>query len=104
MTLEIRKNDTVYVKTGKDKGKTGRVLFVLPKKDRAIVENVNNIKRHTKQRDQTKPGGIITKEAPIHLSNLMLMCGKCSKPVRFGTRVNDDGSKIRVCKKCGGEV
>lgn len=100
MSLRIKKNDTVYVNAGKDKGKTGRVLFVIPKKDRAIVEGVNTVKKHTKQRSQDVPGGIVTKEAGIRLSNLMIVCGKCGRGVRFGVKVNEDGTKDRICKKC----
>lgn len=100
MTLRIKRNDTVYVRSGKDKGKTGRVLFVLPKDGKAIVENVNLVKKHQRQQSQDKPGGIITKEAPIQLSNLMLLCGKCNKPVRIGSKVDDAGSRVRVCVKC----
>lgn len=95
----IRKNDLVMVTTGKDKGKTGKVLRILKKKDRVIVEKVNMVKRHVKPSQKTK-GGILEKESPIHVSNVMIYCEKCSKPVRVGKKVLDDGKKVRYCKKC----
>jgi large subunit ribosomal protein L24 len=98
--MKIVKNDTVKVIAGNHKGKVGRVLKVFPKTNRVIVEKVNLIKRHTKPRSQTEQGGILEKEAPIHISNVMLICPKCSKLAR--TRVDrlSDGSKVRVCKVC----
>jgi len=96
----IRKNDLVVVISGKDKGKKGKILSVLTKKSRAIVEGVNLIKRHQKRRSQDIPGGIIQKEAAVHLSNLMLFCNHCNRPTRIGTTVLNDGSKARFCKKC----
>lgn len=104
MALRIKKNDRVQVATGKYKGVVSRVLYVIPQKEKAVVENVNLRKRHTKPRGQNKPGGIIEKEAPIHMSNLMLYCEKCKQGVRFGADIADDGTKSRVCKKCGGAV
>jgi large subunit ribosomal protein L24 len=101
MSLRIKKNDQVVVIAGKNRGTKSRVLFVVPDKDRAVVENVNMVKRHTRARGQGKPGGIIEKEAALHVSNLMLWCEKCKRGVRYGTRVAEDGKKSRVCKKCG---
>jgi large subunit ribosomal protein L24 len=95
----VRKNDLVIVKTGKDKGKTGKVLRIAKKKDRLIVEKVNMIKRHVKPSQKTK-GGIMEKESLIHVSNVMIFCEKCSKPVRVGKKILEDGKKVRFCKKC----
>jgi large subunit ribosomal protein L24 len=96
----IKKNDTVMVIAGKDKGKSGKVLRVIPKKDRAIVEKVNMIKRHLRPSAQARQGGILEKENPIHVSNLMLICSKCTDPTRVGYRTLDDERKVRFCKKC----
>jgi len=96
----IKKDDKVKILTGKDRGKVGKVLKIVQKKDRAIVENVNMIKRHTKQTQQNRQGGIVEKEAPIHWSNLMLICSKCIKPTRIKMTILDDGKKVRTCKKC----
>jgi large subunit ribosomal protein L24 len=97
--FHVKKNDLVLVKTGKDKGKTGKVLQIAKKKDRIIVEKVNMIKRHVKPSQKTK-GGVIEKESLIHVSNVMIFCEKCSKPVRVGTKILEDGKKVRFCKKC----
>jgi large subunit ribosomal protein L24 len=96
----IKKNDTVMVTAGKEKGKTGKVLRILPKKDRAVVEKVNFIKRHMRPGAHSRQGGIIEKENPINISNLMVVCGKCTDPTRVGRRVLEDGSRVRYCKKC----
>ncbi|MCL5406033.1 MAG: 50S ribosomal protein L24 [Deltaproteobacteria bacterium] len=96
----IKKNDTVKVIAGKDKGKTGKVLRVIPKKGRAIVEKLNIVKRHLRPSEQARQGGILEKEAPIEMSNLMLICSKCTDPTRVGYRVLDDTKKVRFCKKC----
>ncbi|MDR1126264.1 MAG: 50S ribosomal protein L24 [Deltaproteobacteria bacterium] len=96
----IRKDDRVMVTVGKDKGKIGKVLKVLRKKDRVLVEKVNMAKRHTRPNPyQRQAGGIIEKEMPIHVSNVMVMCDACAGPVRVGYRVEDD-KKVRFCKKC----
>ena len=99
----LRRNDQVEVTTGKDKGRVGKILKV-KSSDRVVVEKVNMIKRHTKPNMANQQGGIIEKEAPIHVSNLMLICPKCSKTVRIGKKILEDGSKVRVCKKCGESV
>lgn len=99
--FHIRKNDKVMVIAGKEKGKIGTILKMIPKKERAIVEKLNIIKRHTKAGPKTAKGGIVEKEAPIHVSNLMLVCGKCAEETRLGKRLLEDGSKVRFCKKCG---
>lgn len=98
---DIKKNDKVVVLAGKEQGKIGNVLKVDKEKERAIVEKVNMVKRHTKPGVSTPQGGIVEKEASIHISNLMLICNKCAEPTRVGKRVLEDTSKIRVCKKCG---
>jgi large subunit ribosomal protein L24 len=96
----IKKNDTVMVIAGKEKGKTGKVLRIYPKKDRAVVEKVNFIKRHMRPGAHSRQGGIVEKENPINISNLMVVCGKCTDPTRVGRRVLEDGSRVRYCKKC----
>ncbi len=98
--MEIRKNDSVMVIAGRERGKTGKVLRVLPDKDRVIVERVNLVKRHSKPKGPTQPGGIVEKEAAIHASNIMIMCDKCNAPVRVGQKVLADGKKIRICRRC----
>jgi large subunit ribosomal protein L24 len=97
----IKKNDTVVVLAGKEKGKIGTVLKLDSDAGRAVVEKVNMVKRHTRAGGKSAQGGIIEKEAPIHISNLMLVCSKCAEPSRIGKRTLEDGSKVRVCKKCG---
>ena len=96
----IKKNDTVKVIAGKDKGKTGKVLRVIPKKGRAVVEKLNMVKRHLRPSEQARQGGILERESPIEMSNLMLICSKCTDPTRVGYRVLDDAKKVRFCKKC----
>ncbi|MEW6183973.1 MAG: 50S ribosomal protein L24 [Bacillota bacterium] len=99
--VNVRKGDNVMVIRGKDTGKKGKVLTVFPDRFRVIVEKVNVVKRHSRPTRQMPQGGIIEKEAPIHASNVMLVCGKCHKPTRVGRRILDDGTKVRFCKKCG---
>ena len=105
--LHIKKGDTVYVLAGEDRGKTGRVLSIDVKKSRAIVEGVNMVKKSTKPNAQNPQGGIIEKEAPIHISNLNVVdpkSGRNPKPTRVGFRVNEDGKKVRYSKKSGEEI
>ena len=102
--LAVKKNDLVMVIAGKDKGKRGRVLRVIPKIDRVLVEKLNIVKRHTKPGQASKQGGILERENPIHISNLMLVCDKCDRSVRVGRSLLADGRKVRVCKKCGDVV
>ena len=97
----IKKNDKVIVLAGKEQGKIGNVLKVDIEKGHAIVEKINVMKRHSRARSKTPKGGIVEKEAPIHISNLMLICNKCAEPTRIGKRILEDGSRARVCKKCG---
>ena len=99
--VHIKKNDQVYVLTGKDRGKTGKVLKVYPAKSRAIVEGLNFIQKHTRPNPQRNvKGGILPKEASIHLSNLMVLCKRCNKRARVGFAELQGGRKARVCKKC----
>ena len=102
--MEIKKNDTVIVLSGKDKGKEGKVISSDPKGSKVIVEGVNVAKRHTKPRKQGDPGGIIKKETPIYACKVMRVCPKCNKPTRAAFGTAKDGSKVRVCKKCGAEI
>lgn len=99
--VHVRKGDTVLVITGKDAGKKGKVIAVEPAKSRVIVEGVNIVKRHQKATPQMPQGGIVEKEAPIHSSNVMLVCGKCSKPTRIKKQILENGKKERICKHCG---
>ena len=98
--MHIKKGDTITVISGKEKGKKGTVLYVSPRSNRAIVEALNMITRHERPSQRSPQGGMIQKEAPINASNLMLICNKCNKPTRTGKRILEDGSKVRVCKKC----
>jgi len=98
--MRIRKNDNVIVIAGKDKGKTGTVRHAYPSKERLVVEGINMIKRHTKPRTATDPGGVIHREASIQISNVMLVCSKCSKPTTIGYRSLKKGGKVRFCKHC----
>lgn len=97
----IKKDDRVMVISGKEKGKVGKVLKLLPKKDRVVVEKVNMIKRHTRPGGMTGQGGILEKEGSVHISNVALICPKCTEPVRSGRKQLDDGSRVRYCRKCG---
>ncbi len=99
----IRKNDQVMIMAGKEIGKTGKVLSVNRKKQTVLVEKLNLVKRHMKPSDKHKQGGIVEKEAPINVSNLMIFCNKCTKPVRVGKKFLDEKNlkKVRYCKKCG---
>jgi large subunit ribosomal protein L24 len=98
--MKIRKNDTVLVIAGKDRGKKGKVRKALPTKDKVIVEGVNMIKRHSRAKGQARQAGIIELEAPLDISNVMLICNKCNKPARVGFRFLSDGRKARVCRSC----
>jgi len=102
-TGRIRKGDTVVVLAGKNKGKQGQVIRVIPKKGRVLVERVNLIKRHTRP-TQTSQGGIVEKEASIDASNLALFCPKCKKAVRVGFKAHEDGAKVRYCRSCSEEL
>ncbi len=100
MRTKLKKNDKVRVIAGKDKGKEGTIISFVPKKNRVIVEGVRVVKKHVKASASTK-GGIVEKEAPIHISNVMLVCPHCNKPTRVGIKFLESGEKVRYCKKCG---
>jgi len=105
LATPIRRNDNVVVITGKDRGKRGRVLKVVPSTNRLIVEGVNFIKRHTKPNPQRQiKGGVIEREAAVHASNVQLVCPECGKPTRLGRKILGDGRKVRICRKCEGVV
>ncbi len=101
MGLELKKNDTVIVIAGDESGKKGRVISVDAENGRLIVERLNMIKKHMKPSKKYSQGGIIEKEAPVHRSNVMLVCPKCDKPTRTGNSVLENGKKVRACKQCG---
>ena len=102
--LHIKKNDTVVVLAGQDKGKTGKVLKVLVEKNRALVEGVNMVSKSTKPSAKNPQGGIVKQEAPIHISNLSLVDPKSGKATRVGIKVTEDGKKVRIAKKSGEEI
>ena len=102
--LHIKKGDTVYVNTGKDKGKTGKVVKVFVEENRAIVEGLNMVSKSQKPSAQNPNGGIVKQEAPIHISNLNLVDPKSGKPTRVGIKINEDGTKVCVAKKSGEEI
>jgi len=99
-SLTIKRNDMVVVIAGREKGKRGKVLIVLPEKNRVIVERVNFIKRHQRPTQKVRQGGIIEREGSLHVSNVMLICGKCDKPTRTGIQVLADGRRARMCRRC----
>ena len=99
MSFRVRKNDTVQVMSGEFRGKTGRVVKVFPDKSRALVEGLNIVKRHTKPNRKVQQGGIVQKEAPLHLSNLMLVCPKTGKPTRIGVSILEGGKRVRFSKR-----
>ena len=98
--VHVKKGDTVFVLSGKDREQKGKVLQVLPDENKIIVEGVNITTHHTKPHSRNQQGGIIKKESPIHASNVLLICPKCGKPTKIGKKLLDDGQKARVCKKC----
>jgi large subunit ribosomal protein L24 len=104
MAARIRKGDRVVVITGADRGKQGEVLRVLPKENRAVVQGVNIARHHTKPRGMGQPGGIVAKEATIHLSNIMLLDPKNDKPTRVGFKVLENGAKVRVARASGNVI
>jgi large subunit ribosomal protein L24 len=98
--MKIHKDDTVLVIAGKDRGKKGKVRFAYPRKQQVIVEGINFVKKHSKARGQARQAGIIDLEAPLHVSNVMLLCAKCNKPGRIGYKKLEDGRKVRFCRAC----
>ena len=105
LATPIRRNDNVVVVTGKDRGKRGRVLKVLPEKNRVVIEGINFVKRHTRPNPQRQiRGGVVEREAPLHASNVQIVCPECGTPTRVGRRILEDGRKVRICRKCEGVV
>ena len=104
MAMNVKKGDTVVVLSGKDKGKKGKVIAVLPKDGKVVVEKINMVSRHTKPRRQGEVGGIIEKEAPLYACKVQKVCPKCNKPTRPAHKMLADGKKVCVCKKCGAEI
>ncbi len=102
--LHVKKNDMVKITAGKERGKTGKVLRVLSGKGRVVVESLNIIKRHTRPNQLNPEGGIVEREAPLSISNVMLVCGSCNQATRTGVRLLEDGTKTRYCKKCNESV
>lgn len=100
----VKKDDNVYVLTGKDTGKTGKVLKVFPDEGRVIVENINMSTKHKKPRGRAQQGGIIHQESPISASNVMVICGKCKRPSKTGIKLMESGERVRVCKSCGATI
>ncbi len=98
--MQIRKNDTVIITSGRERGKRGRVIAVYPSQNRLVVEKLNIIKRHTRPNPQLRQGGIVEKEAPISAANVRLVCPRCDKPTRVTRRSEGEGARIRVCKAC----
>lgn len=102
--MSIKKGDTIVVLSGKDKGREGKILEVMPKSGKVVVEGINIVSRHTKPRKQGDESGILKKAAPLYAAKVMRVCPKCSKPTRPASKVKADGSRARVCKKCGAEI
>ena len=102
--MKIKKGDTVKVIAGKDKGKEGEVIRALPQRNRVVVEKVNIVKKTMRPNAQNQQGGITSIEAPLHVSNVMLVCPSCKAATRVGFRFTDEGKKVRVCKKCGKDI
>ncbi len=100
MAAKVKRNDTIEVMTGKDRGRRGDVRRVMPKAERVIVTGVNMVKRHRRARSATEASDIIEIEAPLHISNVRVVCGSCDKAVRVGFRLLADGGKVRFCKQC----
>jgi large subunit ribosomal protein L24 len=101
--LKLKKGDKVMVIAGKDRGKSGKILRSFPRENRVLVEGVNIVKRHTRPTQRNPQGGIVERESPIHISNVMLVCPRCNQPTRVGRKITSEG-KLRVCKKCGEEI
>jgi len=99
--MHVHREDTVVILAGKDRGKKGRVIRLFPKVEKALIEKINMVKRHTRPTQQMPQGGILEKEAPVHISNLQVVCGKCGKATRIAHKILADGQKTRICKKCG---
>ncbi len=102
--MKIKKGDRVRVLTGKDRGKEGEVMRAIPEKQKLIVDGVNVAKRHQRATRATTQGGIIDKDMPIPVANVAIICSSCDKPTRVGYRFDDQGRKVRICRKCGGDL
>ncbi|WP_418238447.1 50S ribosomal protein L24 [Ellagibacter isourolithinifaciens] len=102
--MHVKKGDTVKILSGKDKGKTGEILRSIPQRQRVVVEKRNMVKKAMRPTQQNPQGGITTVEAPLHVSNVMLVCPNCKEATRTSKRVNEQGKKVRVCKKCGKDI
>ena len=100
----IRKNDLVMVINGRDRGKTGKVIKVVPETGRLLIERLNVVKRHSRPRGAASPGGIVEREAPIDLASVMIFCERCNAPVRVGVKIAADQTKTRVCRRCGESI
>lgn len=101
--MHVKSGDNVMVISGRNKGQSGKIKIAMPKQDRVVVENVNIVKKHVRTMGN-RPGGIMEVEAPLHVSNVMLICPSCKKASRTGHRINDAGKKVRVCKACNADV
>lgn len=99
--VKIRKDDLVQVISGKDKGKRGKILKVISKENKVVIQGINIVKRHQRPIPQLREGGIIEREAPIYASKVMIVCPSCDRATRVGAKFLEDGTKVRVCKKCG---
>jgi len=102
--MQIRKNDSVLVVSGKEKGKKGRVIAVYPGTNRVLIEKLNMIKRHTRPNQQLRQGGIVEKESPISAANVRLICSKCDKPTTVSRKEQGEGARVRVCKECNAAI
>ncbi len=102
--LQVKKGDKVLVIAGKDKGKKGKILRSFPANDRVLVEGTNMIKRHTRPTQKSPQGGIVDKPGPIHVSNIQLICPNCDQPARVGAKRTKEGKRVRICRKCDGEI
>ncbi len=102
--LSVRKGDRVEIIAGKEKGKKGKVLFALPKENRVVIESINMVKRHARPTQKVPQGGIQEREAPIHASNVQVICPSCGQATRVGHRVTESGKKVRICRKCQGDI
>jgi len=103
-TRSLKRDDTVMVIAGRERGKTGKVLRVLRERDRVLIEQLNMVKRHQKARNVQSQGGIVSREASIHLSNVVPICGRCNKPTRVGHRRLEDGRKVAICRRCSEQL
>lgn len=104
MKMHVKKGDNVKILCGKDKGKTGEIIRAIPQKQRVVVQGANMMKKAQRPTQQNPQGGILTIEAPLHVSNVMLICPSCKEATRTAKRVNEQGKKVRVCKKCNKDI